>query len=167
MHTHSDVTFTYILVWLQDMNLVPSHVVPSLTVDKEHNDVYSAYNKPGAVMYWLRVRLSCYLHASRQYLSHQGQSCLAKSRLQQLKAFLQEHTLSGHTSHIDMHALRLGACALQLKESAAECCNIKSNRQCFTIDCGVNAHTTASCSTGHLICYVQQCLTPSSAAKAC
>jgi len=34
---------------------VPSHVVPSLTVDTEHNDVYSAYNKPGAVMYWLRV----------------------------------------------------------------------------------------------------------------
>lgn len=42
---------------LQDMHLVPSHVVPSLTVDKEHNDVYSAYNKPGAVMYWLQVSL--------------------------------------------------------------------------------------------------------------
>lgn len=40
---------------LQDMDLVPSHVVPSLTQDREHNDVYSAYNKPGAVMYWLRV----------------------------------------------------------------------------------------------------------------
>ncbi|KAL3136783.1 hypothetical protein ABBQ38_005497 [Trebouxia sp. C0009 RCD-2024] len=38
----------------KDIDLVPSHVVPSLTVDKEHNDVYSAYNKPGAVMYWLR-----------------------------------------------------------------------------------------------------------------
>ena len=41
--------------WLQDIDLVPSHVVPSLTIDKEHNDVYSAYNKPGAVMYWLQV----------------------------------------------------------------------------------------------------------------
>lgn len=38
----------------KDIDLVPSHVVPSLTVDKEHNDVYSAYNKPGAVMYWLQ-----------------------------------------------------------------------------------------------------------------
>ena len=37
---------------------MPSHVVPSLTVDEEHNDVYSAYNKPGAVMYWLRVSCS-------------------------------------------------------------------------------------------------------------
>lgn len=38
----------------KDIDLVPSHVVPSLTVDREHDDVYSAYNKPGAVMYWLR-----------------------------------------------------------------------------------------------------------------
>lgn len=38
----------------KDMDLMPSHTVPSLTQDKEHNDVYSAYNKPGAVMYWLR-----------------------------------------------------------------------------------------------------------------
>lgn len=52
------------LFWLQDIDLVPSHVVPSLTVDKEHNDVYSAYNKPGAVMYWLRVcpLLTCIWH---------------------------------------------------------------------------------------------------------
>lgn len=40
---------------VQDIDLVPSHVVPSLTVDAVHNDVYSAYNKPGAVMYWLQV----------------------------------------------------------------------------------------------------------------
>ena len=58
------------LVWLQDINLVPSHVVPSLTIDKEHNDVYSAYNKPGAVMYWLRVCSNSYLQAfSRQHQS--------------------------------------------------------------------------------------------------
>ncbi|KAL0035276.1 hypothetical protein WJX79_009858 [Trebouxia sp. C0005] len=38
----------------KDIDLMPSHIVPSLTQDKEHNDVYSAYNKPGAVMYWLR-----------------------------------------------------------------------------------------------------------------
>ena len=42
---------------LQDVDLMPSHIVPSLTHDTEHNDVYSAYNKPGAVMYWLRVSL--------------------------------------------------------------------------------------------------------------
>lgn len=48
-------TLTYHFLELQDIDLMPSHIVPSLTQDKEHNDVYSAYNKPGAVMYWLRV----------------------------------------------------------------------------------------------------------------
>ena len=40
------------------LDLMPTHVVPSLTRDPnpEHNDHYSAYNKPGAVLYWLRVR---------------------------------------------------------------------------------------------------------------
>ena len=39
------------------LDLVTTHVVPSLTLDpnKEHNDHYSAYNKPGAVMFWLQV----------------------------------------------------------------------------------------------------------------
>ncbi|EIE24386.1 hypothetical protein COCSUDRAFT_40799 [Coccomyxa subellipsoidea C-169] len=38
------------------LDLVPTHVVPSLTMDpnKEHNDHYSAYNKPGAVLFWLQ-----------------------------------------------------------------------------------------------------------------
>ncbi|BDA42986.1 Peptidyl serine alpha-galactosyltransferase [Coccomyxa sp. Obi] len=38
------------------LDLVPTHVVPSLTIDpnKEHNDHYSAYNKPGAVLFWLQ-----------------------------------------------------------------------------------------------------------------
>ena len=41
-----------------NVDLVPTHVVPSLTRDPNlrHNDHYSAYNKPGAVLYWLRVR---------------------------------------------------------------------------------------------------------------
>ena len=41
------------------LDLVPTHVVPSLTMDpnKEHNDHYSAYNKPGAVLFWLQVPL--------------------------------------------------------------------------------------------------------------
>ena len=40
-----------------NVDLVPTHVVPSLTTDPnpQHNDHYSAYNKPGAVLYWLRV----------------------------------------------------------------------------------------------------------------
>ena len=40
-----------------NVDLVPTHVVPSLTRDPnpQHNDHYSAYNKPGAVLYWLRV----------------------------------------------------------------------------------------------------------------
>ena len=39
------------------LDLMPTHVVPSLTRDPNiaHNDHYSAYNKPGAVLYWLRV----------------------------------------------------------------------------------------------------------------
>ena len=39
------------------LDLVTTHVVPSLTIDpnKEHNDHYSAYNKPGAVYFWLQV----------------------------------------------------------------------------------------------------------------
>lgn len=42
-------------------DLVTTHVVPSLTMDpnKERNDHYSAYNKPGAVMYWLQVSHLC------------------------------------------------------------------------------------------------------------
>ncbi|CAL5222328.1 g4674 [Coccomyxa viridis] len=38
------------------LDLVTTHVVPSLTIDpnKEHNDHYSAYNKPGAVYFWLQ-----------------------------------------------------------------------------------------------------------------
>jgi hypothetical protein len=42
------------------LDLVPTHVVPSLTMDPntEHNDHYSAYNKPGAVLFWLQVPLS-------------------------------------------------------------------------------------------------------------
>lgn len=41
----------------QGVDLVTTHVVPSLTIDpnKEHNDHYSAYNKPGAVYFWLQV----------------------------------------------------------------------------------------------------------------
>lgn len=39
------------------VDLVPTHVVPSLTLDPnpEHLDHYSAYNKPGAVLFWLEV----------------------------------------------------------------------------------------------------------------
>ncbi|KAK9819905.1 hypothetical protein WJX72_003823 [[Myrmecia] bisecta] len=36
-----------------DVDLVPTHVAPSLTQDPAHNDVYSAYNKPGAVKHWI------------------------------------------------------------------------------------------------------------------
>ena len=47
------------------LDLVTTHVVPSLTIDpnKEHNDHYSAYNKPGAVYFWLQVlpRIACKL----------------------------------------------------------------------------------------------------------
>ena len=40
---------------------MPTHVVPSLSRDPnpDHNDHYSAYNKPGAVLFWLRVRRLC------------------------------------------------------------------------------------------------------------
>jgi hypothetical protein len=43
------------------LDLMPTHVVPSLTRDPNpaHNDHYSAYNKPGAVLYWLRVWGTC------------------------------------------------------------------------------------------------------------
>ena len=44
-----------LLACLQEMQIVPSIRVKSLTEDPEHNDVYSAYNKPGAVLFWLRV----------------------------------------------------------------------------------------------------------------
>ena len=52
-----------------NVDLVPTHVVPSLTRDPNprHNDHYSAYNKPGAVLYWLRVHreaASCAMLAS-------------------------------------------------------------------------------------------------------
>ena len=45
------------LLTYRGKDLVTTHVVPSLTLDPnpEHNDHYSAYNKPGAVMYWLQV----------------------------------------------------------------------------------------------------------------
>lgn len=39
-----------------EYSLVRTHVVPSLTINKEHDDVYSAYNKPGAVLRWIEVR---------------------------------------------------------------------------------------------------------------
>lgn len=38
-----------------EYTLVRTHVVPSLTINKEHDDVYSAYNKPGAVLQWIQV----------------------------------------------------------------------------------------------------------------
>ena len=44
-----------LLACLQEMQIVPSIRVESLTEDPEHNDIYSAYNKPGAVVFWLRV----------------------------------------------------------------------------------------------------------------
>ena len=44
-----------LLACLQEMQIVPSIRAESLTEDPEHNDVYSAYNKPGAVLFWLRV----------------------------------------------------------------------------------------------------------------
>ena len=40
---------------MQDMDVVATHVAPSLTVDTAMNDIYSAYNKPGAVLHWLEV----------------------------------------------------------------------------------------------------------------
>ena len=45
------------LLTYRGKDLVTTHVVPSLTLDpnQEHNDHYSAYNKPGAVMFWLQV----------------------------------------------------------------------------------------------------------------
>ena len=39
----------------QDMDVVANHIAPSLTIDSAHDDVYSAYNKPGAVLHWLEV----------------------------------------------------------------------------------------------------------------
>lgn len=64
---------------LQDMDLVPSHVVPSLTIDAEHNDVYSAYNKPGAVMYWLQVR--CMLSANQKAHEQKQHTCMRTAAL--------------------------------------------------------------------------------------
>ena len=59
------------LLTYRGKDLVTTHVVPSLTLDpnQEHNDHYSAYNKPGAVMYWLQVsqglsHLGCFSSAS-------------------------------------------------------------------------------------------------------
>ena len=45
------------LLTYRGKDLVTTHVVPSLTLDpnQEHSDHYSAYNKPGAVMFWLQV----------------------------------------------------------------------------------------------------------------
>lgn len=96
------------LVWLQDITLVPSHVVPSLTIDKEHNDVYSAYNKPGAVMYWLRVCPNSYLlPVSRPHKPHQAQPCVTQCTLQQLKTSLHKHPLLCCTVHAGVHQLCL------------------------------------------------------------
>lgn len=169
MHNHNDIIFTYILGWLQDIDLVPSHVVPSLTVDKEHNDVYSAYNKPGAVMYWLRVRPISSLHVSWQHLFHQGQSCLAQSRLQQLEAFLHVvqalhtlHTLSCHPSQAaDMHKLCLDSCVMpcRYRLPIAECCNIRTPLPPVHYSLRQQDHWTP-------ILQCQLCLTPSLAAKA-
>ncbi|KAK9863378.1 hypothetical protein WJX84_005251 [Apatococcus fuscideae] len=39
----------------KDMDTVATHVAPSLTIDSKMNDVYSAYNKPGAVLHWLET----------------------------------------------------------------------------------------------------------------
>lgn len=51
------------------LDLVPTHVVPSLTMDpnKEHNDHYSAYNKPGAVLFWLRVIMIQHIFAKTSF----------------------------------------------------------------------------------------------------
>lgn len=38
------------------LDLMPTFVAPSFKADPEHNDDYSAYNKPGAIMAWLTVR---------------------------------------------------------------------------------------------------------------
>ena len=40
---------------MQDMDVVANHIAPSLTIDSANDDVYSAYNKPGAVLHWLEV----------------------------------------------------------------------------------------------------------------
>ncbi|CAK0787343.1 hypothetical protein CVIRNUC_010562 [Coccomyxa viridis] len=44
------------LLTYRGKDLVTTHVVPSLTLDpnQEHSDHYSAYNKPGAVIFWLQ-----------------------------------------------------------------------------------------------------------------
>ena len=38
------------------LDIVPTFVVPDVEFDEEHNDRYTAYNKPFAVAAWLRVR---------------------------------------------------------------------------------------------------------------
>lgn len=79
---------------LQDIDLMPSHIVPSLTQDKEHNDVYSAYNKPGAVMYWLRVsHMGCYCPVG----SWPSASTLSKSVTPIEQSFLFRAHFSGMT----------------------------------------------------------------------
>jgi NET1-associated nuclear protein 1 (U3 small nucleolar RNA-associated protein 17) len=37
------------------LDLMPTFVAPSFGDDPEHDDEYSAYNKPGAIMAWLEV----------------------------------------------------------------------------------------------------------------
>ena len=39
------------------MNLMPTYVIPDVEYDEEHDDHYTAYNKPFAVAAWLRVRI--------------------------------------------------------------------------------------------------------------
>ncbi len=38
------------------LDIVPTFVVPDVEFDEEHQDHYTAYNKPFAVSAWLRVR---------------------------------------------------------------------------------------------------------------
>ena len=45
------------------LDIVPTFVVPDVEYDEEHEDHYTAYNKPFAVAAWLRVS-ACTVHVA-------------------------------------------------------------------------------------------------------
>ena len=117
------------------MDLVPSHVVPSLTVDKEHNDVYSAYNKPGAVMYWFQVSLTGDhgVDDMQHLASHITATSTSPGRhwsIQPLK------------SHTDWHRLLLSCFSFYKQQSMLHCPIAAVETQLLLVACHVQALAT-------------------------
>lgn len=63
---------------------MPTFVLPDVEYDEDHNDHYTAYNKPFAVAAWLRVSNPAYLcqNAQTPYLpdSQPQAACLSISQ---------------------------------------------------------------------------------------